>query len=191
MKRIITSIAAVLLLLHAGPLHAQYWSVMTNLVDYLNLGTVNAEVDRSLGRHITLGVHGRYNNWSFNTQDPANQLQNRKASVAAVMRVYPWHIYSGWFFTSRLQYQEYNRTRFLWGTPRNATEEGDAFGAGLGMGFDYMVHENVNLELGAGAWAGYRTWTAYDCPRCGLITGSGSGAFILPDNVFISVQYIF
>ena len=170
---------------------AQKWSVSTNLVDYVNLGTINAEADLAVARHWTIGLQARYNNWNFNRQAPEHQVQNRKQSYAIVTRLYPWHIYSGWFFTGRLQYQEYNRTNCLWGKPRSATEEGDSFGAGLGFGYDYMIHRNINLEFGASFWGGYKVYTKYDCPTCGTITESCSRGFILPDNVFISLQFIF
>lgn len=171
--------------------YAQRWSVSTNLVDYVNLGTLNAEAEVAAGRYLAIGLQARYNNWNFNRQAPEHQVQNRKASYAAMLRVYPWHIYSGWFFLAKAQYQEYNRTAFLWGPDRQRTEEGDAFGGGLGAGYDLMIHPNINVEFGASFWGGYKVYTVYSCPTCGEIREAGSKPFILPDNLFVSLQFIF
>ena len=167
------------------------WSIATNLLDYVNLGTLNVEAQVAVARHWSFGLQARYNDWNFNRQSPEHQIQNRKRSFAATARLYRWHIYSGWFFSTKLQYQEYNRNNFLWGKPREATEEGDAFGMGLGFGYDYMLHPNINLEFGASFWGGYKTYARYDCPVCGVITSSGSGGFILPDLLFVSLQFVF
>ena len=71
------------------------------------------------------------------------------------------------------------------------TEEGDAFGAVLGAGYTVMLHEHLNLDVGAAAWAGQTVYTAYDCPRCGRISDSGKKWFILPSEVYLSLIWVF
>ncbi|MCF0177144.1 MAG: DUF3575 domain-containing protein [Bacteroidales bacterium] len=191
MRRVFFIVATAILMVTSKSLHAQQWAVGTNAIDYINLGTLNLEGYRSAGRYLAIGLQLRYNNWSFNKQAPENQVQNKKASVAAIVRVYPWHIYSGWFFFAKAQYQEYNRNNFLWGANRRHTEEGDAFGVGIGAGYDLMIHPNINLEFGGSVWGGYKVYTQYDCPVCGTILKAGSKGFFMPDYLFASIQFIF
>ena len=88
---------------------AQNWSVSTNLVDYVSLGTLNAEGGVGVGRRVTLQASARVNPWTFHKGDPDSQMQNRHQTYAAGIRYWPWHIYSGWWISGMAQYQEYNR----------------------------------------------------------------------------------
>ena len=47
-------IAAAVVLLSVLPVSAQKWSVQTNLLDYLALGTLNAEVGMSVSQHFSI-----------------------------------------------------------------------------------------------------------------------------------------
>jgi hypothetical protein len=166
---------------------AQRWAVGTNLLDYANFGTLNVEGSISFARHWTAQANVRYNDWSYNKADPSTQLQNRQQSYAFGARLWPWNVYSGWWFGSQAQYQEYNRG----GIVSKKTEEGDAFGIGVSAGYTYMLHKYLNIEFGLGAWGGMTAYTTYACPRCGQITDSGTKVFFLPNDAFISLMFIF
>ena len=120
-KTIIILIASLGLALSAS---AQNWAVSTNVMDYVSLGTINAQLSAGVGRRITIEGEARYNPWIFHKGDVSKQMQNKHQTYALGVRYWPWHIYSGWWITCMAQYQEYN-----WGgifSPK--TEEGDAFG---------------------------------------------------------------
>ena len=87
----------------------------------------------------------------------------------------------------RAQVEEYNRG----GIFSRSTVVGDAFGAVVSGGYTLMLHESLNLDLGAAAWAGQTAYTVYDCPRCGRISDSGKKVFVLPSEVYISLVWIF
>ena len=166
---------------------AQDFSIATNLVDYVSLGTLNAEGGVGVGRRVTLQASARVNPWTFHKGDPDSQMQNRHQTYAAGIRYWPWHIYSGWWISGMAQYQEYNRGGII----SQRTEEGDAFGMALGAGYALMLHENLNLDFGLGVWGGQKTYITYACPSCGRITGKGSKWFILPNEIRVALQYIF
>ena len=166
---------------------AQNWSVSTNLVDYVSLGTLNAEGGVGVGRRVTLQASARVNPWTFHKGDPDSQMQNRHQTYAAGIRYWPWHIYSGWWISGMAQYQEYNRGGII----SQRTEEGAAVGMALGAGYALMLHENLNLDFGLGVWGGQQTYITYACPSCGRITGKGSRWFILPNEIKVALQYIF
>ena len=54
-----------------------------------------------------------------------------------------------------------------------------------------MLHPNVNIEFGAGLWGGWHRYTVYSCPSCGKIVEQGSGAFILPSDLLVSLVFTF
>lgn len=166
---------------------AQRWSVGTNVVDYLNLGTINLEGSVAVAQHVSFNVGARVNPWTFNYADEERQFQNRKQCYYAGMRFWPWHIYSGWWAGLQGQYQEYNRG----GVFKQKTEEGDAYGVGFSVGYTLMIHKWFNVEFGAGAWAGSTKYTTYACPYCGKILDQGNKFFFWPNDVMISLVYIF
>ena len=166
---------------------AQNWSLSTNLMDYVSMGTVNGEVSVGASRHITINASARYNPWTFHKGDPSQQMQNRHQTYAAGVRYWPWHIYSGWWFSAALQYQEYNRGGII----SQSTEEGDAYGISPGAGYSLMLHENLNLDFGLSFWTGQKTYITYACPSCGRITDKGSKWFIMPNEIRVAIQYIF
>ena len=53
-----------------------------------------------------------------------------------------------------------------------------------------MLSEWWNLDLGFGVWGGWKRYTRYACPVCGVVTGSGDAAFFIPD-ARIAIQLIF
>ena len=182
-RLIITLILAAMPLLASG----QDVSVSTNLMDYVSLGTINAEASVGVGRHITMNASARINPWTYHKGDPGKQMQNRHQTYAAGIRYWPWHIYSGWWFSTAAQYQEYNRGGII--SPK--TEEGDAYGLSLGGGYSLMIHEHVNLDFGLSLWGGQKTYITYACPSCGRITDKGAKWFFMPNDIIVSIAYIF
>lgn len=71
------------------------------------------------------------------------------------------------------------------------TREGDRFGMGLYTGYTHMLGAHFNLEFGIGFWTGVDVYRKYSCPECGALTASGKAGFILPDDVMISIAYVF
>ena len=71
------------------------------------------------------------------------------------------------------------------------TNEGDRFGAGLYSGYTYMLSSHFNLELGLGMWTGLDVYKVYSCPTCGLTIDGGRKAFLLPDDLMLSLVYVF
>ena len=179
----------ITLLLIALPIFcsAQNWSVSTNAMDYVSLGTLNAEVSMATGRHISINASARINPWTFHKGDPSKQMQNRQQTYAVGVRYWPWHIYSGWWMSGMTQYQEYNRGGIISAT----TEEGDAYGLSIGAGYSLMLHEHWNLDFGLSLWGGQKTFVTYACPSCGKITDKGAKWFFLPNDLRVSIAYIF
>lgn len=162
---------------------AQQFALATNLADYANMGTLNLDFSYAPARNWTLTAGVKYNPFSFN----GGTLQNKQRTFSLGARWWPWHIYSGFWIASKLQYMEYSHGGFR--SPR--TDEGDAYGLGFGGGYSYMLGRHLNLEAGLGFWGGFRKYTVYDCPQCGATRGRGGKMFILPNDIILSVAYVF
>lgn len=181
------TVVVIALLASLPSLDAQKLAVSTDLMGYADLGTLNAEVSMSLSRHWTANAGVRYNPFMFKGGEDNHYISNRQRAFSAGGRYWFWHVYSGWWFAGKMQYQEYNRG----GLRSPETREGDRVGAGLAAGFTYMLSSHFNFEVSAGAWGGYDTFNVYECPVCGLTKDTGSDFFILPNDITISISYLF
>lgn len=170
----------------AGSARAQRLSAGINAVDGLSLATLEAEGSLSVSRYITLHLGGKVNPWTFRQGDPERQFEMRYGSLWGEVRWWPWHVYSGWWASAQGRYMIYN----IGGIVSKTTEEGQAYGAGLSGGYGVMLNEHWNLDLGLGAWAGYKDYRVFRCPVCGRKLEEGGKGFILPD-VRVVIQYIF
>ena len=186
MKKLVALSIAVLLC-GSIPTSAQRVSVSTNLLDYACLGTLNLDVSYTLSRHWSILAGARYNPFTFHKGDSGRQFQYRQQSYAIGMRFWPWHSLSGWWFAGKMRYQEYNHGGLL----SRETEEGDRAGAGLYSGYTLMLSKHINLEFGLGLWTGCSWYRRYSCPYCGLTVEHGRKWLVLPDDVMISLAYVF
>lgn len=187
MKQIKRIGIVLLLLLCEGFVYGQRFSVSTNILGYLNFGTLNADFSYAVRQHWSVRAALRYNPWTFNEGMPGKQFQVRQQCYSLGAEYWLWHTYSGWWMSGKIQYQEYN----VGGLMEPLTEEGDRYGFGVSAGYTYMLHPKVNLEFSVGLWGGWRNYVSYSCPGCGISVGSGIRPFVLPDDIAVSVCYVF
>jgi len=181
-------------------------SVGTNFLDYVDFGTINGEISLSVARHFSINIGAKYNNWEFGEAE--NATWDKRRQFSAGMRYWPWYIYSGWWFGVKGQYEEYSRANFLnaifypecgkqydkYGNLKGyGASEGDEFGVGISAGYTLMLHKNLNLDFGIGIWGGLDKRTVYDRPKEGKIDKehSGNKFFILPNDIQVSLVYVF
>ncbi len=158
----------------------------TNVVEWANLGTINGEFSVAVDQHWSLNANALYNPWTFNKGDQEKQFENRQRTFAVGTRAWLWHVYSGWWFGAKAQYQEYNRGGIL----NRQSEEGDAYGGGLSFGYTLLMSKHVNFEFGAGLWGGKTYYTTYACPTCGRVVDSGGKWFVLPNDIMFSIVFV-
>lgn len=166
---------------------ARKFSISTDILGYAQLGTMNVDASYAINRRLSLVAGARYNPFTFRQGDSQKQFQYRQQSYSFGLRLWPWHIWSGWWFAGKIRYQEYNKGGLI----SLKTEEGDRFGAGLYSGYTHMLSSHFNLEFGVGLWAGYDRFRAYSCPACGERLSQGNRFFLLPDDFMIAIVYVF
>ena len=188
MRRLVkTGLTMLLVLLMGGVTRAQKMSLSVNLLECANLGTLNMDASYALDRHWSLTFGARYNPFTYHEGNPDRQFQYRQQSYAAGVRLWPWHIMSGWWFAAKFRWQEYNAGGMF--SPQ--TREGDRYEGGLYAGYAHMLAPHLNLEFGVGMWAGADVFTVYSCPSCGLTLKSGVKGFVLPDDIMLALVYVF
>ena len=187
MKTIYGILTAGIMLLSCQLVKAQEFSLSTDLLGYARLGTMNVDASYALSRRWSLVAGARYNPFTFRKGDMEKQFQNRQQSYSIGARLWPWHIWSGWWFAGKVRYQEYN----FGGILSRESVEGDRLGLGVYAGYTHMISQHFNLEFGVGLWAGLSSYKVYSCPSCGITIEEGTKYFLLPDDFMISLVYVF
>ena len=194
MKKLVVVVS--LFIMFAATAAAQTWAVAVNAADAIDLGTIGIEGSAAVGQHWSIHAGARFNPWTFGKKDTFNglfsepnpdQKQDRKQAYSIGARWWPWNVYSGWWIAGKGQYQEFNQGGIF---TKTATE-GDAFGAAFSGGYSLMLKEHFNLDFGLGLWGGWMKYTTYPCPSCGKVEDEGQKWFILPNEVILSLVYIF
>lgn len=186
MRKLLPVLLMALFLSSAPPAHAQKWEISTNALDYINLGTLNIEGGYAVAQHWSVHLGARYNPFAFGSEEKG-YFQNKKQSYSAGARWWAWHTWSGLWISGKAQYMEYNSGGIL----ADRAEEGDAFGGSLAAGYTYMVTPHLNVDFGAGVWAGMKYYARYSCPRCGITVDRGSKPFVMPNDFMVSLSYVF
>lgn len=174
-------------LLFVTPASAQKASVSTDLIGYVNFVAMNLEVSMPVARHWTINASARYSPFEFNLGEGRENARNKQQTYSAGARWWPWNVYSGWWVSGKMQYQEYNSGGFI----SDVTYEGDRLGVGVSGGYSYMIGKHFNVDFGLGLWGGWDKFAKYSCPVCGLTDDSGSKFFVLPTDVIIALSYVF
>lgn len=189
-KKLLRAAAQILLVttlvLFSSPLklYGQRFSISTNTLELLNLGTINSELGLSIAQSWSIYLQGRYNPFTFKNR--SGQMQSRQFNLSAGVRYWPWHANAGWFIMGEGGYTAYN-----WGGVISPTTyEGEIIGTTLGAGYALLINKNFNIEFGLGGLIGRNSYTKYACPRCGTILEQKKKLIILPDNVMVQLSYI-
>ena len=194
MRKLVILISS--LFLFAAAASAQTWAVAVNAADAIDLGTIGLEGSAAVGQHWSIHAGAKVNPWTFSKHNTWNglfsepdpdQKQDRKQVYAIGARWWPWNVYSGWWVGAKAQYQEYNHGGIITKT----AEEGDAFGAALAGGYSLMLKEHWNLDFGLGVWGGWTLYRKFEYPENGKIIEEGHKWFFLPNEVILSLVYIF
>ena len=160
----------------------------TDISDWAYLGTINLEAGVSLHQHFSLQAGAKYNPWDFKVGKHDLPLYNHQTTAYVGFRYWPWYVYSGWWIDVRAQYTKYEETG-IW---RPALDTGTAVGGGLSFGYTLMLHERLNLEFGAGLWAGRRLeHILYCCPDRMSIRENFPSNFVALNDISISLMYVF
>ncbi len=180
-------IVAICMLLPPGVATAQRMTASTNLLNYLNFGTINGEFGLALNQHLSLSIQVKYNPFIYIYNSGESQFQNKQLTAAGGLRYWPWHVWSGWFVSGTVGGTEFNRGGII----SQETYEGSAVGVTLGGGYALMLNPHLNMDFGVGVMGGYADYVRYRCPKCGPVEMRQKRLFIAPNNILVQLSYLF
>lgn len=155
----------------------QKFAISTNIIDYLDRGTINLGVSLALSRHFSGELQYRNNPFKHGSGDDI--VLNQKTVYSIGARYWPWICFSGWWIKGAVQAENYVRQNYITAIYGDELKRGTGFGASIGGGYSLMLSKSFNIDLGADIWGGIDT------------TSSGNKAFILPNNLYLCIAYVF
>ena len=95
MKRLAvkTVLLAILSVSVPGIAGAQQFSVSTNVMGYVDFGTLNMEASYAFARHWSVTAGARFNPFTF-YPDTEDQMQRRQQAYNIGIRMWPWHTFA-------------------------------------------------------------------------------------------------
>ena len=183
MRKLLVISAVLLASMCASAVHAQNMHLATNLLDYANFGTINAEFGLSPYPKWSFYIKGRYNPFTYRFN---GQKQNRVASCAAGAKYWFWYSNSGWFLNSNIGYSIFNTGGIINGY----AYEGDAYSIAAGGGYALMLNERWNLDFGVGVQGGFANYTKYACPKCGKVELERKRFYVVPGAIMVQLSRI-
>lgn len=152
-------------------------------------GTPNLGVEFKISEHATLGFNGAFKPWPRFLawdNDPNNDARWRHLTLAPEFRYYTKQANApGFFFGGDLVYSHFNLGSFNvpigpYADLQMHRIQGDIYGATAFVGYGWGLGKHFRLEVEAGAGAGYRNATLYECAHCGAEIGPSNGVTFVP-----------
>ena len=148
---------------------------------------MNLEGAVSVSKHFTVFAGVKYNPWEFTTKSNVILINNQITGYAGA-KYWPWHVYSGWWFGAKAQFQDFDQAGFL----TENLVSGQALGMGLSAGYTFMLSPHLNIDLGLGGWGGrVLKYTGYEDVVGLEVETTGSKNFVFLDSMVIAIAYIF
>lgn len=165
-----------------------HWAVSTNLAKWAFLGTANLGLHFPLAKSWSAELQGRYNPWTYHNDSDSRRMTWRERTLAAGGRGWLNGCFeAGPYIGLGAQYAQFNRG----GVFGDKTYEGVAYGAYLKAGWLARITDHWKFEAGLGfigAWADY---DVYKCSVCGRQLDSRERWILFPDELNLSIVYVF
>lgn len=163
----------------------QKFLISTNLYDWADYGTINFGFGYVLGRHFSLDLGAKYNDWQFKTNDHVGYTMHKQKTASVGVRYWPWYVFSGWWIAAKGQYSDTTTNGAIQFTSKKA------LGAGLSTGYTLMITKKFNIEFGAGFWGGKYLDYVLDVPSTEQSYGEIKDTFFGWNDLNISLQFLF
>lgn len=189
------------LLLLGGSCLAQKVALANNLA-YDALLTPNLSLEFAAGRKWSVNTQVGMNFFLYKKDASAPGYRNRKWShwlVQPELRYWMCDVFNGWFVGLHLHGGQLNiggvNIPFVLqnkdGVMARYRYEGWFYGAGLSVGYQWLVSRRFNVEASVGLGYARFDYDRYRCTACGMQDGEGGADYVGPTKASLSLIYLF
>lgn len=149
--------------------------------------SINAGIETRLSPRWTFDLSGSFNPWTLK--------DNRKLKhwmVQPELRYWTCESFNGWFMALHAQGGAYNFSRLPFSILDDGRYEGWFVGAGLGIGYQWILSRRLSLEVEAGFGYNYTRYDRYRCETCGRkIEDDKPYHYVGPTKASLGIIYFF
>lgn len=165
------------------------FALKTNLL-YDATTTFNLGLEFRLGKKNTLTLPLNYNPWTF-----SDDKKFKHIATQPEFRFWTCEAFNGFYWGLHLHGGQFNagNLKLPFGiapTLENHRYEGYFYGGGLGLGYQWIINNRWNIELGMGVGYARIHYDKFKCGHCGEKIKSGARNYWGPDRLAISLIYI-
>lgn len=186
MKKIIV---AIILLSMSVTVFGQQVGVKSNILYGMTL-TPNAGVELSVGRHSSVQLNYGLHPWRNGEKMLRHWVLNPSYRYWFCEPFMGSHVdiegYGGQYRAGGYElpfglFKDFSKNRYV----------GWYVGGGVSYGYSYPLSRHWNLEGVFGVGYLYSPYTAYECERCGAVTGRGRRHYVGPTKVALNLVFVF
>lgn len=164
-------------------------AVKSNLL-YDATTTLNVGAEFGLGKKTTLEVPFNLNPWTF-----SDNKKFKHWMLQPELRFWNCEVFNGFFWGVHAHGGQFNVGGIdlpfgIFPTLENHRYQGYFYGAGLGVGYQWVLGKRWNLELGIGAGYTRFEYDKFKCQHCGEKLKESGRNYLGPDRVALSLIYI-
>lgn len=165
------------------------FALKTNVL-YDATSTLNLGVEFRLDAKKTLTIPVNYNPWIFSGNRRLKHLY-----VQPELRFWTCEVFNGFYWGLHAHAGQYNvggiKLPFnMFPALESHRYQGHFYGAGLGLGYQWIINNRWNIELGIGAGYTRLEYDKYTCGRCGEKIKTDGRNYLGPDRIAVSLIYI-
>ena len=170
---------------------AQRVALKTNLAHWALMGSPNLSVEPRLAERWSVDLGASGNLWKF-----AEPKELRYWAVQPELRFWFCETFNGAFIGLHGHGGQYNVGG--WDLPlgrlktfKDHRYEGDFYGAGLSVGYQWVLSPHWNLEASLGGGWTHTNFRQYECVTCGALRDTGTSDFFSITRGTLSLLYFF
>ncbi len=172
--------------------------VKTNLLHWATV-TPNLSLEVALGKNVTMDLYGAYNNF----QIMKDNVKWKHWLVQPEVRIWTCESFNGFFFGIHGMTGQFNMGKLklpplAYTFQNNILEnlptrryEGWYAGAGISVGYQWVLGNHWNIELSLGAGYNHIWYREFEGQRCGPKLSEGESNYIGPTKATLSFVYFF
>ncbi len=188
-------IIPLLTLLCTTTAHGQTIGIKTNLLYGATTLTPNIGAEIALNEKMTIELAGGYNWWNRTAGNNDNKkLVHWLAEIEA--RYWICNKFNGWFvgahtLGSQFNISGHNLPLLFEKGSQEYRYQGYAMGAGLSVGYQFILSRRWNIELSAGGGYALLNYDKYQCRTCGtIIEENKSKNYWGPTKASVSIMFL-
>lgn len=171
-----------IIILSLQSINAQSFGLKTSTTMWMT-ATPNMEVNFPIGRKITAHLPVLYNPFVFKQNTRIQQLTTMPGIRFWKQEEYIKQFISVYGIASRYHLGGMFNMKYRY--------SGNAYGAGVGVGYSWLLSNRLNLEAELGAGVVYSTYDKFGWEKKSRYYGKYNGIFLIPTKIDLNLIYLF